>query len=177
MNKETIRILAATFLALLIASVILVTLIFPAEFDIDPLGTGEMLGIKGISSSATKTVIVEDQGPLQDSVRYVLQPFESIEYKYRMDKDSSMLFSWYATGIVTSEFHGEPDNGPEGFAETYSRGKLQQEKGTFIAPSTGIHGWYWENRSNDVVTVTLTTFGFYSATLEFRDGFVNEHPL
>jgi len=32
-----------------------------------------------------------------------------------------------------------------------------------VAPSTGVHGWYWENISDKDVTVSITAAGFFSA--------------
>ncbi len=178
MKQETARILKATAAALAVSLVILFTLVLPAEFDFDPLGTGQVLGIFGLSSTAeTKTVVKENTTYHSDSVEYVLQPFESVEYKYRLNGASTLIYTWAATGLVTFDFHGEPDDGPEGFAESYSIGKGLGENGSFVAPFTGIHGWFWENRGAGAVTITLQTSGFYSATLEFRDGFVNERSL
>ena len=123
------------------------------------------------------TVFRQDKVYHSDTVEYILQPFESVEYKYRLDSESTLIYAWDASDSVTFDFHGEPDDGPEGFAESYSIGKGPSENGSFIAPFNGIHGWFWENRGSDAVTVRLKTSGFYSATLEFRDGFVNEHSL
>lgn len=33
--------------------------------------------------------------------------------------------------------------------------------GSFIAPTTGIHGWFWENKGKQQVDIHLTTAGFY----------------
>ncbi len=178
MNIQAIRIIVATASSLAVAAVILVIFVLPAEFDVDPLGTGKMLGILGISSTTEPSMVAEEiDGFHNDSIQFVLQPFESVEYKYRIKKDSGLMYSWSATGVVTSEFHGEPDEGPEGFAETYQLGKYEKGNGTFTAPFNGIHGWFWENRGSDSVTVSLRSAGFYTATLEFRDGFVDEKTI
>lgn len=175
--READRIVKATVVAITTAALILITLVLPAEFDVDPLGTGQALGILGLSGSAPKTVFQEKTDYHEDSMRFVLQPFESVEYKYRLQKDSSLIFSWHASEAVTFELHGEPAGGPKGFAESFSRGKHDSKKGTFTAPFSGIHGWFWENRGSDAVSIDLTTAGFYSAAIEFRDGFVNERSF
>ena len=54
------HILIATGIAFLVAVVMLLTLILPAEFDIDPLGTGQLLGLKGLSGKAPKAVTMEE---------------------------------------------------------------------------------------------------------------------
>ncbi len=174
MKNEAARILGATLIAVVVAGLILIVLILPAEFDVDPLGTGQALGIRGLSGTQP-TAVTAASGPYrEDSVAFVLEPFESVEYKYRLDKDGGLVFSWKASGPVTFDFHGEPDGGPEGFAESYGVGKTENANGSFMAPFSGIHGWFWENRGADAVKVELRASGFYSATLLFRDGFVTE---
>ncbi len=42
--------------------------------------------------------------------------------------------------------------------------------GPFVAPTPGVHGWFWENPGAGRVTVTLKTSGFYTASTEYRDG-------
>jgi hypothetical protein len=42
--------------------------------------------------------------------------------------------------------------------------------GTFVAPTPGIHGWFWENPGTSLITITLKTAGFYTTSTEYRDG-------
>ncbi|RLA44644.1 MAG: hypothetical protein DRR06_09170 [Gammaproteobacteria bacterium] len=175
----TIKILLATFLALIVATLMLTIFILPAEFNYDPLGVGQKLGIMGLSESApaTETVHKEEINFHEDVVSFELLPFEFVEYKYQLSQGSAMLYSWTATDTVSFDFHGEPEDGPEGFAESFNVGKDDHKNGAFTAPFSGIHGWFWENRGADIVTVKLTTAGFYTATLEFRDGHVKKGIL
>ena len=53
---------------------------------------------------------------------------------------------------------------------TRRRTAHDQASGTLTAPFSGIHGWYWENTTDQPVTVTLTTAGFYNLSHEFRSG-------
>ncbi len=172
------KILLATLAAFCAAILILVTLILPAEFNRDPLGVGEALGIKGLSMQPQQEMVrSEKTGYREDAVAFELLPFEFVEYKYRLHEGGTMLYSWTATAIVAFDFHGEPDAGPEGFAESYRIGKAERAYGAFTAPFEGIHGWFWENRGTHPVTVTLTTSGFYSAALQYRDGLVSEKRI
>jgi hypothetical protein len=41
-----------------------------------------------------------------------------------------------------------------------------QSHGTFVAPSTGIHGWFWENQSLEPVTIKLISSGFYDYIMQ-----------
>ena len=173
--NSKVRIVIATLASATIAVVILFTVILPAELSYDPLGTGKMLGIFGLSKPSTFTT---EAGALNtDQVEYTLAPYGSVEYKYQLQQGSALMFEWQATDLVTSEFHGEPETGPEGYSDTYEVGKFTQRSGVFTAPTTGIHGWFWENRTSADVTVVLKTSGFYSKAYEFRDGFKNELRL
>ena len=99
-----------------------------------------------------------------DKHQIVLRPKEGIEYKYQMEKGATMVYSWKsAGGKVNHEFHGEPEGAPRGYADTYLKeDAVEQSHGTFMAPSTGIHGWFWENTSDQDVTVSVTAAGFFS---------------
>ena len=178
-ETSTMKILLATFFALIVAALILTIFILPAEFNYDPLGVGQKLGIMGLSESApaTETVHKEKINFHEDEVSFELLPFEFVEYKYQLSEGSVMLYSWTTSDTVSFDFHGEPEDGPEGFAESFNVGKGDHNNGAFTAPFSGIHGWFWENRGADIVTVKLTTAGFYTETLEFRDGHVKKEML
>jgi hypothetical protein len=40
--------------------------------------------------------------------------------------------------------------------------------GTFVAPSTGIHGWFWENKSGKPVSLKLASAGFFDWIMQNR---------
>ena len=42
--------------------------------------------------------------------------------------------------------------------------------GSYTAPFTGIHGWYWQNRTDKPVTLKLSATGFFTESQEFRRG-------
>jgi hypothetical protein len=177
-----------TALALAVAVVLLVTTVLPAEYGIDPLGTGAALGLTAISGrvsastpeevvvSAGATLTPVQEGPVArygaeykvDSSQFVLGPYEYVEYKYHLEKGATMLYSWTATSTTIQDFHGDPDSAPHGSTVSYGKQNQRQANGTFTAPFSGIHGWYWENPGGEPITVTVTTAGFYSSALEFR---------
>ena len=64
----------------------------------------------------------------------------------------------------------EPEGGPAGYAESFDRREANEAHGTYTAPFSGIHGWYWLNKTGAPVTVTLKTSGFYNLAHEFRTG-------
>ena len=174
-----VRIVLATLAGLVVASLVLLLFILPAEYNRDPTGMGAALGIKGLSEAAPSVSMLNSQNsPLhQQEITFELLPFEFVEYKYRLGEGAALVYDWDVEHEVFFEFHGEPDDGPEGYAKTYSNGKEIGNKGAFTAPFSGIHGWYWANRGAEPVTVTLRAAGFYTATYTFRDGFVDEVVL
>jgi hypothetical protein len=165
------NLLVATFGALLVATLLLVTVVLPAEYGIDPLGSGKALGLLGLAnpegtalSESTDAVYVRHQ------VSFDLAPFESVEFKYRLGRGAGMVYSWLASGPLTVDFHAEPDDAPDGFAESFRRGRFHSGNGTYTASFSGIHGWFWENRTMNVVRLDLRSAGFFSQTVKFRDG-------
>jgi hypothetical protein len=176
------KLAVAAGFALLVAGLLLVTAVLPAEYGLDPLGTGEALGLSSIAPVPEgEGAVPTDLEPVRpgantpqpvafkrDVMTFHLKPSQGIEYKYEMEKGGSMLYSWSATGNVKYDFHGEPQGAPRGYAESYEMGEKRGAAGSFFAPTSGIHGWYWENTGRDMVTVTLKTAGFYRAGIEFR---------
>ena len=180
------RLAVAAGAALLGAGLILVMFVLPAEYGVDPLGTGARLGltelgatgkqIAALEASATNTaeatiVVGQDKPYKSETVDFAIAPRQGMEYKYRLDKGEALLYSWKTTGPVNVEFHAEPDGAPRGYAQTYEKADRQTAaSGTLTAPFAGIHGWYWENTTDQPITVTLTSAGYYNLSHEFRSG-------
>jgi hypothetical protein len=195
------QILQATAIAIAVALVLLFTAVLPAEYGIDPLGTGKALGLTGLAASgagaaAAPATAGEAAGPVieaptikgvfvaqpahykVDSREIKLESGEGIEIKYHMEKGAGMVYSWTVSPSekVFYEFHGEPDvkpaNAGEDYFESYDKddqvGKTQSN-GAFTAPSTGIHGWFWENQTGVPVTIKLMTAGYYDYILKNQD--------
>jgi hypothetical protein len=167
---DTPSLVKATLLSLVVAVLVLVIVVLPAEFDIDPLGTGELLGLTGLSRTGPSAVTTEVETFSSDRIRFELAPFESVEYKYRIEQGGGVVFSWQASGEVIFDLHAEPDGAEPGYAESFAQGRGTTGNGTYMAALPGIHGWFWENRGVDTVEVDLVTSGFYDHAIEFRDG-------
>jgi hypothetical protein len=118
-----------------------------------------------------------------DSRKIVLSPGQGIEVKYHINKGSAMLYSWTSTAVVPFEFHGVPDQIPAGAPKDYYESHEKDDTGKnashghFVSPSTGIHGWWWENKTQNEVTVTLVTAGFYNKAIEFSRAGEKELPI
>ena len=189
----------ATGIALIVAVVILFTAVLPAEYGIDPLKTGALLHLTDLAKATTtksepKAAVgarptaapagiytAQPASYKVDSEDLSLMPGEGVEIKYHMQKGAGMVYSWKATGNVAFEFHGEPDNKPnEDYFESYElddqTGK-DHSNGSFIAPTTGIHGWFWENKGKKQVDIHLTTAGFYDSAKMYVDGNPDELPI
>jgi hypothetical protein len=187
--EQRARIALAAAAAMLVAGVVLMAAILPAEYGVDPLGTGQMLGLTSLAqanetagdgAAASAAATPESLEPVrpgannpqtvvlrQDTKTFELGPREGMEYKYRMEKGASMVYSWTSTGRVNFDFHGEPRGAPQGYAESYQMGEGDKASGSFFAPTPGIHGWFWENLTDNPITVKLTSTGFYESAIQF----------
>jgi hypothetical protein len=211
------KIAMATLVAAIVAAIILVVAVLPAEYGIDPLGTGKALGLMDLANAtekeapghpqaATTQPVPEPVADVENAATIVpilkpspkpgdaptvtgsfieqpnrykvdsreikLAPGEGMEIKYHMQKGAGLVYSWKSTGKVLFEFHGEPDQKPAGAVEDYYESYKNDTQGndsshgTFVAPSTGIHGWFWDNESGAPVTVNLVSAGFYDYIMQ-----------
>jgi len=169
-TPDASRIIKASLLSLLIASALLVTVVLPAEYGWDPLGSGSALGLMGLAEERSRPLITQENAWYSDEISFQLMPFESVEYKYRLKQGAALLYRWSADGELLFDMHSEPDGAAPGYAETFSKSSASAQQGNYVAPFAGIHGWFWQNRGQEEVTVTLSSAGFYPWALEFRDG-------
>jgi hypothetical protein len=206
----------ATIIAILAAAAVLVVAVLPAEYGIDPLGTGKALHLTDLAKvenakAAEKPASAAPSNPGEtqasivptlelpandgdaphmkntfiaqpkrykiDSREMKLKPGEGMEIKYNMKKGAGLIYSWTASDKLLFEFHGDPNVKPAGregtdYYETYELdnqvGK-DQFHGTFIAPSSGVHGWFWENKTPNEVTIKLVSAGFYDWVFQNRN--------
>ena len=163
------RILQASFAALCVALLLLITVVLPAEYGWDPLGTGKALNLIGLSQEDPP--VTHQPGPWQQDKReFQLAPFEAVEFKYRLNADDTLLFRWRSNAPVLFELHAEPDGAAPGYAESFEKSRSDNAAGSYRAPFTGLHGWFWQNRTQQDVMLTLETNGYFEQAKEFRDG-------
>ena len=204
--------LKSTLVALLAAIVILVTIVLPAEYGIDPTRIGRVLGLTQmgaikmqlaeeaaadreastaqtdapasqeatVSSAAAipqdtpvETAVPEEAAPAdeapaepaapewRDTISITLQPGEATEVKLTMRQGEVAIYEWTTDqASLNSDLHG--DNPQDAFI-SYRQGRNEPgDSGEFTAEFDGAHGWFWRNRSEVAVTVTLRTRGAYS---------------
>jgi hypothetical protein len=177
-----------TVLAVVVASIMLITIVLPAEYGIDPTGIGGRLGLTAIANPPVTIVEMPNSegaplvptmnGPIGeyprefklDTFEVELGPYDYVEYKYSMEKGATMLYSWTASAAVHHDMHAEHPAaaGGEPEAESFDKNDRKEAAGSYTAPFTGIHGWFWENPGGDRIKIRLTTSGFYSGAIEMR---------
>lgn len=172
----------ATGGALVAAAAVLTLFVLPAEYGVDPTGVGTALGLTGMvagEKAETTTAAAEEAAPgatalptkasivrstpwRQDDMTITLPPHSGQEVKAYMKQGDGFVFTWTATGPVKAEMHGEKANAAEGeFTDYWKELALTSGQGDFTAPFDGTHGWYFRNKGDAPVTVTVKTVGFY----------------
>ena len=200
------QLLKSTFTAIATAAVLLVTMVLPSEYAIDPTGIGRALGLTEMGeiktqlaaeaeadravapatpvSSAAQVIgnavattavaglvgaaSIEASAPTpvqpaapqwKDEVTFVLTPGQGVEYKLRMKADAKAQFSWAAQGgVVNYDTHGDA----LGKSISYEKGRaVTAQAGELTAAFTGNHGWFWRNRGQADVTMSLKVAGDY----------------
>jgi hypothetical protein len=133
----------------------------PWRLDLEPLERGALLTVPAFHGRTEPF--------RQETTQLEIEPGEGMEYKYRLEQGDTMLYSWTADFPLHVEMHSQPDGAPLFYANSFRlEDAITEAHGSFTAPYPGIHGWYWENFGNDIITVTLTTSGFYRESQEFR---------
>lgn len=169
-NRSVLTPLAFSIIAALI---ILVLAVLPAEFGKDYTGFGRLTGLSALSDTHLETTNYNETAAGQivsDTQTWELLPFENLEYKYRLDEGQSLIFDWSSTGPVEYDFHTDAIIDGEEVSDSFMIASASAATGSYVAPYTGIHGIYFENRGRDAVTINLRTYGFYDEATLFRDG-------
>lgn len=99
----------------------------------------------------------------KDEVSITLRPGQGAEVKLEMKKGAQVNFLWTVNGgKVNYDTHGDPYGAPRDFYHGYGKGKqTSQDEGVLTAAFDGKHGWFWRNRGEQPVTVTLRVSGDY----------------
>ena len=170
------QLLKSTIIAFLAAIVILVTVVLPAEYGIDPTRVGRLLGQDRSTNSGTDeqssvfdsifNLIIgtahaqQAKDAWKDEITFSLEPGQGIEWKLVMEKGAVAEYQWTAeNGRVNFDLHG--DGGGQSINYEKGRGKTGAE-GEIVAAFKGNHGWFWRNRDSQDVTIKLRLRGDYS---------------
>ena len=95
-------------------------------------------------------------------MEFVIAPDEAIEIKLDMKKGSIAKYNWTTkNGGLNYNLHGDGHKGSQK-SISYKKGRMtSSDSGEFKSEFDGYHGWFWRNRNNESVTVTLETIGDY----------------
>lgn len=182
----------STMIAVLVAAVLLVTVVLPAEYGIDPTRIGRVLGLTQMGEikmslareaaqdrAAATTASVQPpadtspplatpqtqitanpSAPRTDEMSVTLKPGEGAEVKLEMSQGAKVTYEWTAAGGPVN--HDTHADNPRVKYHGYRKGQqVERDSGELIAAFDGKHGWFWRNRGNADVTVTLKTNGVY----------------
>lgn len=177
----------ATALAVIVAAVILLTIVLPVEYGIDPTGVGRRLGLfrapaaevqvsaapqsepaAGETPASSATLVRKPTAFRTDEMTLVLESGEGGEIKAVMGKGEQFVYSWIADGgPVDVDMHGEAlDAKNDEFTSYWKDEGQERDSGTFAAPVAGRHGWFWQNLNDEKVTIRLKTSGFYETLIK-----------
>jgi hypothetical protein len=163
------RIAVATVAALAVAIVILLVAVLPAEYGIDPLGTGRALGlVRSPPTMDSEPAVAPEDTYRVDAIEIEIPPYDYVEYKYRLAQSAMMIYAWEATAPLVQDFHGAPDGANAEAEVSLERRTRAGASGALTAAFSGMHGWYWENPGSTPIRVKLTSAGFYTAAIEYR---------
>jgi hypothetical protein len=170
-----------------VASLITVFAVLPAEFHVDPTGVGAATGLMGLSAapeakSAPASAAAPGQPAVAALAREYPTPFRSdiidiplkgadstgseLEYKVKMKAGQTLIYSWSVAAPAEefySDFHSQkwPDSSPKETVISHKAVIGIGANGAMVAPFDGIHGWYLQNQSEKPVVVHLKISGFY----------------
>lgn len=96
----------------------------------------------------------------RDEISFTLTPGQGTEYKLVMDAGAVATFEFFVDGgVINFDQHGEG----EGQSLSYEEGRaVMNGSGQLVPPVSGTHGWFFRNRGEADVVVTLRTGGDYS---------------
>lgn len=178
----------STLVALGVAALILVAVILPAEYGVDPTGIGDVVGLTemgrikvqlaqeaaaedaalaartagapGAAPAATAdTVATEVPAVAEEQVtRIPLAPGEGKEVKLVMAEGGRATYAW-ATDRGVVNYDTHADGVGIDY-HGYGKGTgVPSDEGVLVAAFDGKHGWFWRNRTSEPLTVTLRTRG------------------
>ena len=189
---STAKLIKSTILAAATAGVLLVTVVMPAEYGIDPTGIGNAIGLKRMgeikvslaeeaaadAAKDTQVVAVVESKPEPEVVQkaiatqshemsVTLAPDEGTEIKVAMKKGAKVDYVWETNGGKANfDVHGDSKALKINY-HNYYKGSDQKREGTLVAEFDGSHGWFWRNRTKEPLTVTIKTNGEYSSIKRF----------
>jgi hypothetical protein len=158
-----------TLASLIFAVVVLLTVVLPAEYNVDPTGLGDRLGLTVFHDTetvqTTQNVTMEEDSVFHHpevEINVTVPAGRGVEYKFVMTQFQKLSYRWATAGVpLYFDLHGEPKGDTTGYYESYAIATLSEMKGSFTVPFDGVHGWYWKNTTTQDVKVMLIVEGQY----------------
>lgn len=188
---STRQLVRSTILALVSAAAILVTVVLPADYGIDPTGVGRLLGLTDMGITKTRLAIEAAQDAaaatptqsIQATADGALGPHRPdtvplAPHDWR-DETRFTLAPGQGTEIKlvmqagdTATFAWRVQGGvvnvdthgdATGRSISYEKKRaVASDSGELVAAFAGNHGWFWRNRGHSDVTLVLHTGGVYA---------------
>ena len=181
----SMQLLKATVVAIVVAFILIVVVVLPAEYGSDPTGMGKILGLKEMGEikmslldeshkessqqNTTSSIEIDHTEEVmvnntinKDVVEITIEPGQAIEIKLEMRSGSLVQYEWKTIkGGLNYNLHGDGYKGSQQFI-SYKKGRMvPSDSGELKAEFDGYHGWFWRNREKFSVTVSLQTSGDY----------------
>ncbi len=186
------QLLRSTLLAAIAAAVLLITVVLPAEYGIDPTGVGRTLRLTEMgeikqqlaaeaesdaapppvaqaSSNAAPTAIPQAAAPAVEAA--TTAPWRD-EMSVTLTPGEGAEIKLRMQAGDKADFRWVVQGGAVNFdthgdgggrSISYEKGRgVAEDEGELVAAFTGNHGWYWRNRGQADVTLVLRTRGTYS---------------
>lgn len=185
------QLLRSTIIALVVAIVLLVTVVLPAEYAIDPTGIGRVLGltemgeIKGQLAEEAEADAAKDRaaaaGPStpnavptatsQAPARNTAGAWRD-EMRVELAPDQGTEIKLVMKAGQKANFSWTAEGGVVNFdmhgdggteAISYEKGRgASSDEGVLEAAFDGNHGWFWRNRGQAPLTVIIRASGDYA---------------
>lgn len=189
------QLIRSTAIAAVSAVAILVTVVLPAEYNIDPTGIGGVIGLTEMGeikaqlaeeAEADRLLELEEQEEsslMNDIFGIFVGAAHAQEAEIWRDETTFTLapgdsaeWKLVMEEGQTVEYRMLVDGGRVNFdlhghgggkSVTYEKGRGSTgDEGQIVAAFNGEHGWFWRNRDGSNVTVTVQVRGDYA---EFKD--------
>jgi len=186
------QLLRSTIIAVVVATVLLVTVVLPSEYGIDPTRIGRVLGLTNMGEIKTQLAAEAERDRAVDASQTAVATAETapatgaparvaksegapktdeLTVTLKPGEGAEIKLAMAKGAKARYEWrsdggrvnHDTHADGPGGANHSYSKGKeVEGDSGELTAPFDGNHGWFWRNRSGSEVTVTLKVSGEYS---------------
>jgi hypothetical protein len=126
----------------------------------EPVATPAVLSAQTTNTDSDQQP--DTAAPEKDSTTAIITPNGSAEIKVAMSEGATVKYLWKTeNGPINYNVHGEPTD--DGAAYEYAKGLNEtQQDSSITAAFDGTHGWFFRNRSDGDVTVTIEVEGEFS---------------